>query len=323
MRINQINEKWELVSQAKKIKNYRALRISSECQSELFIGINSEGYRCLLFFINNSIIDLKIREADKDKLSLSYLFNNDLILIKLKDFNFVDLFNDLILSIYSKIDLISDPIKASKEFVTTFYKWSQFFEDSYIYKLGEEQIQGLFGELFVLNEYIKNCNTSTINFTLASWKGLYDAANDFELDLKNVEVKTKKESKLFVKISSEYQLEKELDKDLELYVVSVKIDLIKGRSIHDMLLEIIKRVRLSFGDLSILYQALNQKGLTVENLKQYNNHRFIVTKTELFDAGNDDFPKLSVSNIVSEISNLKYKLRVTQLDDFLIKIKKY
>lgn len=319
---NQIHEKWEKVSLAKKIKSFKAVRISSECLSELFIGVDSDGYRCLLMFLNNAI-DLKKIGADKDKLSLSFLPKNRLIIIKLKDVNFLDLFNDLVLSIYSKVNLISDPEKASKEFITTFYKWSQFFEDSHRYKLGEEQIQGLFGELFILNEYLKKTNASTINSILSSWRGLYDAANDFEFGLKNVEVKTKKESKLFVKISSEYQLEKEFDKVLELLVVSIKLDLINGKSLHDMLLEIIKQVRENLGDLSILYQALNQKGLTVENLKQYNNHRFIVAKTESFNAGHDDFPQLSISNIPNEVSNLKYKLRVAQLDQFLIELKKY
>ena len=319
---NQIHDKWEKVSRAKKIKNYKGVRISSECLPELFMGIDSDGYRCLLLFLNNAI-DLEIRGANKDKLSLSFLPKNRLIIIKLKDLNFLDLFNDLVLSIYSKVNLISDPEKASKEFITTFYKWSHFFEDSNRDKLGDEQIQGLFGELFILNQYLIKTNASTINSILASWRGLYDAANDFEFDLKNIEVKTKKESNLFVKISSEYQLEKESNKDLELLVVTVKLDLIEGRSIHDILLEIVKLVRANLGDLSILFQALNQKGLTVENLKQYDNHRFNVIKTESFDAGNDDFPKLSISNVVSEISNLKYKLRVVKLDEFLIEIKKY
>lgn len=106
-------------------------------------------------FLSDNTIDLKIRGADKDKLALSYLPKNCLIIIKLKDVDFIDLFNDLVLSIYSKINSISNPEKASKEFITTFYKWSQFFEDSFRNKLGEEQIQGLFGELFILNEYLK------------------------------------------------------------------------------------------------------------------------------------------------------------------------
>ena len=73
----------------------------------------------------------------------------------------------------------------------------------------------------------------------------------------------------------------------------------------------------------ILTSNLNQKGLTIDNLKQYNNYRFSVTKTESFDAGNDNFPKLTCSNIVNEISKLKYNLKVTQLDLFLIELKKY
>ncbi len=317
-----LKSKWENITSFESKKGYKALRISPDCLSDLFIATDGDGNRCLLLYLPKDV-EVKIKETNKNKLLISFLPSNGILQIKLKDVDFIDLFDDLILSIYSKIRLISEPEQASEEFILTFYKWVLFFEDSIIKKLGEEQIQGLFGELFVLNEYIKKSNSSTINSILTSWKGLYDAANDFEFDLKNVEIKTKKESKLFIKISSEYQLEKELDKDLELLVVSVKIDLINGRSIHDILLEIIKQVRINLGDLSILYQALNQKGLTIDNLKQYNNHRFIVAKTESFDAGKDDFPKLSISNIVNEVSNLKYKLRVTQLEEFLIESKKY
>ena len=322
MNKNELNSKWENIASFKNNKGYKALRITGSSIPDLFIATDEDGYRCLLLFIPEKM-DVKLKGTDKNKLLISFLPSKGIVLIKLKDFDFKDLFDDLILSIYSKINLIFEPIQASEEFIKTFYKWSLFFEDNRVKKLGEEQIQGLFGELFVLREYIKKSNPSTINSILSSWRGLYDAANDFELDLKNVEVKTKKESNLFVKISSEYQLEKETDKDLDLLVVTVKLDLIEGKSIHDMLLEIVKLVRANLGDLSILYQALNQKGLTLENLKQYNNHRFFVIKIESFDAGNDDFPKLSISNIVSEVSNLKYKLRVTQLDEFLIEMKKY
>jgi hypothetical protein len=118
-------------------------------------------------------------------------------------------------------------------------------------------------------------------------------------------------------------LEKDFDKGLELLVVTINIDLINGKSIHDLIIQIIKKIRANFGDLSNLYHALNQKKLSVESLKQYNNHRFIVLKTELFDAASDTFPKLSKSNIVKEISNLKYQLRVTQLSEFLIELKIY
>ena len=322
MKYIDLNSKWENITSFKNKKGYKALRISSNCLPDLFLATDEDGNRCLLLYLTNEA-DLNIKVTDKNKLSISFLPLKNILLVKLKDFVFIDLFNDLILSIYSKVYLISEKSDATKEFINTFYKWAHFFEDSSTKKLGEQQIQGLFGELFVLDEYLKKANKSVINPIISSWKGLYDTANDFEFDQKNVEVKTKKESVLFVNISSEFQLEKPSNKSLELLVVSVKIDLIKGKSIHDMLLEIVKQIRVNLGDLSILYQALNQKGLTIDNLKQYNNYRFSVIKTESFDAGNDNFPKLTCSNIVNEISKLKYNLKVTQLDLFLIELKKY
>ena len=322
MKKSELNSKWGNIASFNNKKGYKSLRITGASVPDLFLATDEDGYRCLLLFLPMKV-DVKLKGIDKNKLLISFLPSKGIVLIKLKDFNFKDLLDDLILSIYSKINLITEPIQASEEFVKTFYKWALFFEDKKVKKLGEEQIQGLFGELFVLIEYLKNSNPNIINSHLSSWKGLYDSANDFEFDLKNVEVKTKKESKLYVKISSEYQLEKELDKDLELLVVSVKLDLIDGKSVYEMLLKILELIRLNLGDMSILYQSLNQKGLTLENLKQYNNYRFIVTKTESFDAGNDNFPKLSISNIDSEISNLKYNLRVTQLGEYLIKTKNY
>ena len=316
-----IEKKW-LSIDVKDITGFRYIRLDKNSKPEFNIGFNSNGCRCIILELPKGF-SFDFNFVKKENLSIRNIKKENYIVIELLNINYNDLFNDLLLSLYQKIKDITHAQDYSNEFVLTFGKWIEFFENDRKNQLSEEQIQGLFGELFVLNEYLKKSNPSTINSLLSSWKGLYDSANDFEFDLKNVEVKTKKDSILFVKISSEYQLEKELDKSLELLVVSVRIDLINGKSIFDMLLEIIKLLRETLGDLSILYRALNQKGLTVENLKQYNNHRFIVTKTESFNAGHIDFPKLSISNIDSEILNLKYKLRVTQLDEYLIESKKY
>ena len=177
--------------------------------------------------------------------------------------------------------------------------------------------------MFVLDELLDGSSFVEVNSILSSWKGPYDTTNDFIFDTKNIEVKTKEESKSFVKISSEYQLEKEFEKGLELLIVSVKIDLINGKSIHDLLIKIVKYLRANSVDASILYKAIIQKGLTLESVKQYNNHKFIVVKTHLYDCNIDGFPMLSASNIPQEITRLRYKLRVNTLSPFLINEKKY
>jgi len=322
MENNTLNAKWDDISAFRDYSGYQALRISSDCIPDLFIALDSDGQRCLLLFLPLGT-SVKLRGADKEKLMLTYVQNKNVVIIKLIDLNFIDLFNDLISSLYSKINLISDPDKYANELIQTFYKWVEFFEDSLNSKLSNEELQGLFGELFVLSNAVKKSDSAKINDILDSWKGPYDVTNDFVFDDKNIEVKTIKESKTDVKISSEFQLENEFDKGLELLVIMVVLDLTHGESIYDILTKIILETRKKFGDLSILYQALNQKGLTFESTKEYNNHRFKVTKSRSFDCCIGGFPKLSVSNIHPEITRLSYYLRINALGDFLIEEKIY
>jgi hypothetical protein len=322
MILNILHSKWEDISSFQNRSGYQALRISSECIPELFIAMDVDGYRCLLLFLPEGI-EINLKGSDKEKLQITYNSDKNVILIKLNDLDFVDLFNDLILSLYSKINKISSPKEYAIELIHSFYKWVEFFEDSFNSKLSREEIQGLFGELFILRNKILEADSETVNELLDSWKGPYDNTNDFVFDNKNVEVKTKKDSKPSVKISSEFQLEKEFDKGLELLIVSVIVDLTNGESIYDLLTEIVRETRCNLGDLVILYRALNKKSLTVDSTIEYNNHRFKVVRTSIFDCTSKEFPKLSVSNIPEGITKLNYNLRTSTLSEFLIEEKIY
>ena len=322
MNLSVLKSKWNNVLLFQDKKGYKALQLSKDCKSELFIAVDPDGSRYLLLFLPSDF-NIQLNGSDKEKLQLNYISEKDIILIKLNDIDFIDLFNDLIISLYSKIYKISDPKFYSKELISSFYKWVEFFDDKQNKKLSAEEIQGMFGELFVFNEMTRVANVQNINFILESWRGPYDNTNDFVLDEKNIEVKTKQESKSFVKISSEYQLDVELDKGLELLVVSVVTDIANGESIFILLSKIIEKVREYQGDLAILYLALSQKGLTIDSVKEYNNFRFVVKKTTRYDCLFDGFPKLSVSNIPEEITKVKYQLRTTVLSDFLIEENTY
>lgn len=322
MEINTLTSKWENFESFKANKGYKALRLSVDCIPELYIGTDTDGFRCLILYLPDNI-DIKLKDNDKEKLKLSFLSPEKIILIKLNDADFIDLFNDLILSLYLKIKDLNDPDYYARELISSFYKWADFFDDKITSRLNNDQIKGLFGELFVLNRYLKQSDSKTIDKILNSWKGPYNIAHDFVFDTKNIEVKTKEESKPFIKISSEYQLEKEFDKGLELLVISLKTDMIKGISIHDLLKEATIYIRQNFGDLSILYRTLAQIGLTTESSTEYNNYRFIVSRTNSYDCEPDDFPKLSVSNLPQEITKLSYNLRITTLNNFMLEEKIY
>ena len=316
-----IEKKWLSIDN-NSIKGYRYVRLDNECVPELNIGFNSDGLRIILLELPIGFTP-EINQVKKKNLTIVYLSEVNSIAIELINVDYKDLFNDLLFSIYQKIKDIKHVEDYFNEFIITFSKWIEFFENSRDRKLSETQVQGLFGELFLLKDYIQRSEKMRINYTLRSWQGPYKANNDFEFFAKNVEVKTKNSSNSVVEISNEFQLEKQFNKTLELQIVSIKLDFIDGESLHDILLDIINQIRKNLGDLSILFDALLELNLTVENIKIYNNYRFSVSKVESFDAGDDDFPKLINSKLEDPIFDLKYKLNVNQLDRFLLESKTY
>jgi hypothetical protein len=317
-----LNSKWQNILNANKNRGFKSLRISSGCIPDLFLGIDNNKNRCLLLFLPNQI-DIKLKKSQKEKLQIEFIKSKNIILIMLTDTNFNDLFDDLIISLFSEIENLSDPVDYSKRLIAQYYKWSAFFEDKHNSKLSFEEIQGLWGELQILKELIENKSIGHINYLLDSWRGPYDKSNDFVFEDKNLEIKTKDEFHTHIRISSEFQLEREYSKGLELVVLTLKQDLGKGKSLHELIKEIVELIWDGLGDLSIFYHALLQKSLTVENSSEYDNYRFCLLSKQRFDCAGEEFPKLIRSNIPPEINNLKYKLQTTSLNDFLLEDKIY
>lgn len=314
--------KWDRIKKTKIQDGFKSLRITSNCIPDLYIGIDQQSNRCLLLFLPYKV-DIKLKKSQKEKLKIEFLESKNIILIVLTDENFIDLFDDLVVSLFSEIENLSDPNDYSKRLITQFYKWSAFFEDEHNSRLSIEEIKGIWGELSVLKELLDKENRGNINHILEAWRGPYDTSNDFVFDDKNYEIKTKDEYHTHIRISSEFQLELEHGKGLELIVLTLKLDLSKGDSLQDKIKKVVDLIWNQLGDLSIFYQALLQKGLTVENSSEYDNYRFCLLSKQRFDCASEGFPKLTRSNIPPEISDLKYKFQTTSLNDFLLEDKIY
>ena len=313
----ELKQKWSGLSENPVTSGFRSLRISADCICELYLGVSKEGKRCLLLALpDNKHLDFK--GIQKENLSIEYFRKKNLIVLQLTDSDFNDLFDDLILSLYHGIKSISQVDEYSNHFIQAFYRWSEFFEDKKSDLLSEEAIKGIIGELLVLKLLITAPDKPEINFLLKAWTGLYDKGNDFELDSKNLEVKSKSPSGIDVKISSEFQLEVSLGKGLELFVVSLLSDFTVGIHIRDLILEIKKLVQESSGDNSVLWKALSQKNITAKNVSQYDRYRFKPVNWISYNCADKNFPKLSRSNIPEEISGLKYTLRTNLLTSFII-----
>jgi hypothetical protein len=292
-------------------------RIDSSCIPELNIGFNSLSNRCLILELPRNF-KISFHNRIKENLTIEYFSDTNYIVLQLTDNAYFDLFNDLIISLYHRVKDISTTDLYTRELIATINKWLIFFEDITDDKLSKEIIEGLFGELIVLKNLINTSDTSTINSVLKGWTGPYNTPNDFNLEFKNIEVKTKSIRSNTITISSEYQLECENPKELELIIVSVEDDSHNGLSIYSIIKEIKTLVADLNGDISILYDALKQKGLNSKNLLNYDIYKFMPKTILIYDAKVDDFPKLIKSKIPSEISKVSYNLIVNQLEKYII-----
>jgi hypothetical protein len=289
--------------------------LSKDVIPQLNIGLNRDHQRCLILELPLGF-KKEFRQFDGENLSLKYFLNESCICIILNDGYFFDLFDDLIFSIYDKISQTNKPEEYSNDFVSYFYKWNSFFVKPKDLKLSKEEVQGLFGELHYLTAQIIDFTQNTTSI-LNSWKGPYDSGHDFEFEFINYEIKTIESNVNSVKISSEFQLEPEAGKDLELKVIIVIQDTENGLSIMDLALHIKELIYQSSGDLVPFISALSQKSLTFKNIGEYNHYRFIALKEITYRCNESGFPKIISSDLPKEITKVSYRIRLSLIADYI------
>jgi hypothetical protein len=288
---------------------------------QLNIGYNKKGQRCLILELPLKF-DKAFQQFEKENLSLKYFSRERCLCIILNDEYFNDLFDDLILSIYNRIFNISNPDEYSELFTKHFFKWSSFFVNKLNEGLSKNDVKCLIGELL----YLKNLLIDTIlnvDNVLLSWRGPYDEGQDFIFDFTDFEIKTIEKTKNNVRISSEFQLDSEKGKKIELVVISVEFDIDNGISLKSIINEIKSIVIDKFGDNSIFITALSQKGLASGNIERYDIYRFKPILETSYDSSNAAFPKLIKSQLPEQINKLKYNIRLNLIEEFIINKKHY
>jgi hypothetical protein len=295
--------------------------LSKESTPQLNIGFNKKSQRCLILELPFDF-DKPFQQFEKENLSLKYFKKEKCLCIILNDEFFKDLFDDLILSIYSKIYNISNTEEYSELFTRHFFKWSAFFENKKTDGLTRDQVKGLIGELFYLKNLLLNSEL-IVDDILLSWRGPYDEGHDFVFEFTDYEIKTIESSKNSVRISSEFQLESEKGKELELIVIFVNPDNENGLSLKSLINDIKKIVLDKLGDNSIFINALAQKGLTIGDLDQYEIYRYKPIEEISYDVNRENFPKLIRSSIPEEINKLNYNIRLNLIEEFITNKKQF
>lgn len=314
----ELNKKWESILMPRGAGLYARQMISPMCKPDLMIGRTRNDCRCVLLKLKN---DLKYEFKAEEKENLKLYYNNsasdkDLVL-ELKDPFFENLFSDLVISLFETIKDIADEDRYIKLFINTVSYWSDFLRSKRNDFLSDEVIQGLYGELIYL-ENLLHTSKNPINEILQTWKGPYDANQDFHFIEKNVEVKTKRKNGNLIKVASEHQFDLEPGKDLELAVVSI----VRVKKSGDTLKKVLDRIRdrtiTEGGSIKIISDALAEKSLNFINSAAYDHLQFKPDTIEIYDCDHQDFPKLISSELEDAIQGVTYKLSLTSIKPTLL-----
>lgn len=315
MNIAELATKWRSLAgpPAEKI---RSLRISATCVPDLYVGITPAGQRCLILRLPIGY-EADFHSSVKQNLSLELYTETKWVVLTLLDELFNDLFDDLIFSIYNKIRNAAEADRYVSDLLKTYYKWSEFFQDSNSNALSDATIKGIFGELVALHEMIREQPSALLNDLLNSWKGPFDTGHDFIGELKNTEVKTKEQTATHIKISSEYQLQADAGKTLELQVVDLETDPAGGFSLKDAVMLLRDNITSRLGDYTIILHALSQKGLTPRNLTEYDHLRFLPLRITGY-AVNEGFPRIIRSELTDTINTVRYKINLSLVSGYIL-----
>jgi len=307
--------KWKSITHSG-LMPYRSLRINATSIPELYLALDIKGNRFLILQVPGNI-EVNCKSLEKEYLSIEWHESTRLILIGLRDSSFSDLFNDLTISLFNKIKDISAPETYTWEYINTFHKWSDFFDNSSSALLTEPELKGLFGELVMLRHYLTDLNELSVDQVLTAWQGPFNKAQDFIFPGYNVEIKTKEIDEAHVTISSEYQLENESGKGLLLIVVNV-LRQSDGITLQELIARIRSIILARGGDLSVFAGLIARSGLNFANAGRYNAFIWKISSIKIYDSNDNTFPKITSTQLMTGIKQVTYRIYEKALESFLI-----
>ncbi len=246
---------------------------------------------------------------------LYFVLGENELMVHINDDSLIQYFSDFIFIFYSQLeskDSTNDLIK----------KFNSSIRD--LIKLGEKKSQisingarGLFGELKFLEELLLNSDSNSFRNILDSWHRPSPANHDFSMDILDFEIKTISKKNTTINITTEYQLECQDSKELNL--ICFRIDNINN-SLEDSLGLVYTSIinLLSKDGLDELFATkcatdeLNYLGPEFSPLQ----YKFIVIEVMKFFVDQIEFPRIRRTNIDTGISDVNYNIDISILEKF-------
>jgi len=317
MKLPDIKKAWNNLLSEPARKSYRVLDIfESIGLQNLCIAVNPQRNRCLL--LESSLGENKPIKQTKGQ-NICFERTEHFVKIELVNSDFENIFDDLILSLAKQLSAVSNEDSHIDVLTAAYANWTQFFDSMPSSRLNASEVQGLFGELWQLNQTLdKQANSANVDTLLKSWRGPYKKGHDFIFEAEDIEVKTVIKNAKVVQIGTEVQLELDQNKHLELLILTVeKTD--EGMTLKQLSASIINQSRFLGADTSIYHKALKEAKVVDQTLDEYDDHQFVPAHAAYYDCGMEGFPKLTSKNLNPAISKVSYSILIDELEDFKIR----
>lgn len=295
--------------------------------SKLLLDINAPcNFYVALDTVNN--LRILIIETDPDILLPKYIYPDIIgleiypklingktrIFIKVIDNKFNELFESLCTDLVSDACNTISPNKCIDKFFYKLHIWKDFFKNISIKTLTKNSAQGLFGELYFINNLTKY--DFDLTEVIKNWTGPSGEEYDFKMEKASVEIKSTKTRTSIVTISNLMQLDNAKCENLFLVRFGVELQTIKSSNSLSLpgIIDEIRQKILDTLILRIFDQKLIASGY-VDN--SFDDLNFIIVEKNYYEI-NDNFPKLTMLNIPKGIKSAKYTLDLDFCNEFSI-----
>jgi hypothetical protein len=237
--------------------------------------------------------------------------------IVLTDPNFVDVFTALATDIAGSVTIEADEPEAVRALVGRLGRWQRFLEESGPGGLNAERQRGLFGELWLLRQYLLSI-ISPIQ-AVRSWTGPSRAPHDFQLGACAIEVKcTTAKQHQALRITSERQLDETGIDSLFLFHLSLDAHLDAGESLPALVDDI--RASLSAtAAASALEDRLMQAGYLDVHRHLYGGLGYTIRESNFFRV-TDGFPRIIERDLAAGVGDVHYSVAVSECKHFVIDV---
>lgn len=226
-----------------------------------------------------------------------------------------DLFLGLCETLISSLASVTDPAVALSVTLQHLKRWQVFLAGKKARLLTNEEIRGLFAELYVLRQlYLRRL---TQDEAVNAWCGPDDSHQDFIFGNVAIEVKSLSgRERNSVRISSENQLEALVD---NLFLMTVRLidmpDAESARSLNDIA-ALIEQELASTEAIEQFTRKLASCGYAF--MADYDRPRFTVGNTNAYTV-TDQFPRLVRSRIPQGVFRLVYDIQLETIAPFACK----